>query len=203
MIKQHRLILLLVLAAVFLSGCLQKQTENAAADSGAVSPGRKLIIDTDGGADDASAIILAAKCKDVEILGVTVLAGNVDLEQGADNALMTLEMAGLDAPVYKGASENSKGQTIKAKSVFGSDGMGEADLIHPKRRAEDGDAVTFILETVRQYPDEVEIVALGPATNIAKAIEQDPGTMKICRRSKQPDSKQQNYIQCRDFKSEI
>ena len=139
---------------------------------------RKVIIDTDTGADDASALILAAGCRDIDILGVTVLVGNVDLEQGARNALMALEMAGSDAPVYKGASSNLSGKKIEAFSVFGEDGMGAAGLIHPKGKAMDKDAVEFLLETVRRYPDEVEIIALGPATNIAIAIKRDPDTMK-------------------------
>lgn len=139
---------------------------------------RKIIIDTDTGADDASAIILAAMNDSIDILGVTVLVGNVDMEQGTKNALMALEMGGSDAPVYKGASENMREEVIEAFSVFGADGMGEADLIHPTRKAEDKDAIDFILETVKKYPGEVEIVALGPATNVAKAIEKDPETMK-------------------------
>ena len=53
--------------------------------------------------------------------------------------------------------------------MFGSDGMGEADLIHPTGKAEDTDAVSFILDTVKKYPNEVELVVLGPATNIANA----------------------------------
>ena len=62
-------------------------------------PAKKLIIDTDTGADDASALVLAAKSKNVEILGVTTLVGNVDLEQSTQNALMALEMAWCSAPV--------------------------------------------------------------------------------------------------------
>lgn len=138
---------------------------------------RKVIIDTDTGADDASALILAAKSPNIEILGVTVLAGNVSLEQGAENALMALELAGSDAPVYCGLDENYSGEKISVFSVFGADGMGEEDLIHPTKKVQEQGAVDFILETVDRYPDEVEIVALGPATNIARAIEQDPETM--------------------------
>ena len=141
-------------------------------------PVRKVIIDTDTGADDASALILAAKSPEIEILGVTVLVGNVDLEQGTMNALAALEMAGCDAPVYMGASERYGGEAIEAFSVFGADGMGEMDLIHPQGVAEEMDAIDFILETVKNNPGEVEIIALGPATNIAKAIDKDPETMK-------------------------
>ena len=143
---------------------------------------RKIIIDTDTGADDASAIILAAKLPEVEILGVTVLVGNVDIEQSTMNALASLEIAGCDAPVYKGSAETYDGTVKTAFSVFGSDGMGDAGLINPKKKAEEGDAVDFIIDTVEKNPDEVEILSLGPATNIAKAIEKAPDSMKKVKR---------------------
>lgn len=159
-----------------------RQTEAQPTDKYTLSARRKVIIDTDTGADDASALILAAKSGNLDILGVTTLVGNVDADQAVKNALAALELADCDAPVYKGSSENFNGEKISAFSVFGSDGMGDADLIHPKGKAQDKNAVDFILETVRQDPDEVEIIALGPATNIAKAIERDPETMKKVKR---------------------
>ncbi|MCR4746383.1 MAG: nucleoside hydrolase [Lachnospiraceae bacterium] len=153
------------------------QTAKSAEVSNSSSAPRKIIIDTDTGADDAAAIILAAKNKNIEILGLTVLAGNVDVDSAAQNALMSLEIAGTSAPVYRGATSNYNNEEINAFSVFGSDGMGDADLIHPSGKCEEGDAVDFILETVEKYPNEVEIVALGPATNLARAIEKDAETM--------------------------
>ncbi|MBR1831201.1 MAG: nucleoside hydrolase [Ruminiclostridium sp.] len=139
---------------------------------------RKVIIDTDTGADDASALILAVKSGKLDILGVTTLVGNVDLEQSTRNALAALETAGSDAPVYNGSSERYKGKKIEAFSVFGSDGMGDAGIVNTTGKAEETDAIDFILETVKKYPNEVEIIALGPATNIAKAIEREPETMQ-------------------------
>ena len=143
---------------------------------------RNIIIDTDTGADDASAMILAALDPDVNIIGVTVLVGNVDLEQSTKNAIMSLEMVGCDAPVYKGAAATYDGVDRTAFSVFGEDGMGDADLIHPEREANEGDAVDFIINTVKAHPGEIEIVALGPATNVAKAISKDSETMKNVKR---------------------
>lgn len=140
-------------------------------------PTRLLIIDTDTGADDASALILAARNPAVKILGVTVLAGNVDLDQATRNALSALELAGSDAPVYRGASERYDGDRIEPVSVFGEDGMGGAGLVHARGEAESIDAVDFVVETVREHPGEVEIVLLGPATNVAKAIDRDPDAM--------------------------
>lgn len=143
---------------------------------------RKVIIDTDTGADDATALVLAAKSPEIDILGVTVLVGNVNLEQATRNALAALELAGCDAPVYKGASQRYGGEAIEAFSVFGSDGMGDSDLIHPDGQAQTQDAIDFILEAIRQNPDEVEIIALGPATNLALAMDREPETMKHVKR---------------------
>lgn len=139
---------------------------------------RKLIIDTDTGADDASALILAAKDPDIEIVGVTVLVGNVDLEQSTKNALMALEIAGCDAPVYKGSADTYDGTVKTAFSVFGEDGMGDAGIVNPRGQADGRDAIDFIIETVKNNPGEIEIVSLGPATNLAKAIKKDPEAMK-------------------------
>ena len=139
---------------------------------------RQIIIDTDMGGDDAAALILAAKSPNVKIAGVTVLAGNVNLEQAAQNALATLEIAGVNIPVYKGADRSLVNREVKLFSVYGSDGMGDADLIHPKSKVQSKSAVDFILETVKKNPDQIEIVMLGPATNIALAIQKDPVTMK-------------------------
>ena len=186
--KAIALILCLIISAA-LYGCSDTKEQSptqqpASADLTGfkLSAEHKVIIDTDAGADDASALILAAKSKNIDILGVTVLAGNVDLEQGTKNVLAALELAGCDAPVYKGSAENYSGEKIDAFSVFGTDGMGDMDLIHPTGKAEDGDAIDFILETVKADPGEVEIIVIGPATNIAKAIERDPETMKKVKR---------------------
>lgn len=139
---------------------------------------RHLIIDTDMGGDDATALLLAAKNPNVTIEGVTVLAGNVSLEQAAQNALMTLEVAGANIPVYKGADSSLMARKFELFSVYGKDGMGDVNLIHPKTKAQKKSAVDFILETVKKYPNEIEIVMLGPATNIALAIEKDAETMR-------------------------
>lgn len=142
----------------------------------------KVIIDTDTGSDDAAALVLAASSEQIDILGVTVLYGNVSLEKAADNALMTLEVCNVEAPVYIGAEKPLKKERKEMISVHGEDGMGDQDLIHPKRSAEDGDAVDFILDTIKSDPGEVEIITLGPLTNIALAVKKDPDTMKRCKR---------------------
>ena len=143
---------------------------------------RRIIIDSDTGGDDAAALILAAKSPTVDILGVTVAAGNVPLPQAAQNALAALELAGCDAPVYLGADRPLNGEEKECFSVYGKDGMGDADLIHPVGKPQEKPAVDFILDTVRENPGEIEIMALGPVTNIALAIQKDPETMKQVKR---------------------
>ena len=155
-----------------------KSENNGVQNSKDAKQMRKVIIDTDTGGDDAAALIIAAKDEYTDILGVTVAAGNVNLDQAADNALMTLEMAGCNAPVYKGASSTYTSNPRKISSVFGNDGMGDHDMIHPTRKVEKESAVDFIIKTVKENPDEVEIIALGPVTNIALAFDKDPDTMK-------------------------
>lgn len=139
---------------------------------------RKIIIDSDTAGDDCMAIMMAAKSPSVKILGVTVAAGNVELEQGMNNALMTLEVAGVDVPVFPGAETALDGIEHPCFSVYGKDGMGDLDLIHPLRKPETKPAVDFIIETINQNPHEIELVCLGPVTNIAKVYKKSPGTLK-------------------------
>lgn len=139
---------------------------------------RKFIIDTDTASDDAAALIMAALDNNIEILGVTSVAGNVSVEQAAKNAIATLEVCNCDAPVYVGASRPLFRERHDTISVHGKDGMGDCGIINPSRTPEKGRAVEFILDTVNKYPNEVELVVLGPATNIALAILTDREVMK-------------------------
>ncbi len=142
---------------------------------------RKIIIDTDTGTDDAAALLMAAcahKSKEIEILAVTTVAGNIPLEKGTANALMTLEVADCPIAVYPGAATPLFKSLVTADGVHGKDGLGDRDLVHPIGKPETTHAVTKILELVKKYPKEVEIVALGPATNLALAILQDRDTMQ-------------------------
>lgn len=171
------LICLTVLLVVSRVGCSSAENDGKSIGT------RKLIIDVDLAADDATALLLAAADESVEILGVTVAAGNVSLDQATRNTLMTLEIAGKqEIPVFRGAKTPINGVERPTFSIFGEDGMGDMDLIHPSGKASDGSAVDFILNTLREYPGEVEIVCLAPATNLAECIRRDPETMKLVKR---------------------
>lgn len=145
-----------------------------AAEKPVVRERRKVIIDSDTGGDDATAILMALSEESVDVLGITVLAGNVNIDQAAANALMTVEIAGKETPVYKGAETNLAGTEHETFSIFGEDGMGDQNLIHPSREPETKNAVDFIIETVETNPGEVELIAIGPMTNIAMALEKQP-----------------------------
>jgi len=140
---------------------------------------RKFIIDTDIGSDDAVALILALKQPNVEVLAVTTVAGNCGLEHVVPNALMTIDVVNRQKPpVYRGAYAPILRKKADAVNVHGRDGMGDCDLIHPVSAAVEKSAVMAILDLVRANPGEVEIIALGPVTNIALAIMMDRETMK-------------------------
>jgi len=142
---------------------------------------RKFIIDTDTAADDAVALLLATAEPDIDILGVTTVCGNVPLELATKNALQVLETAGRNVPVYVGAKAPLKRELYTAEYVHGKDGMGDKNLINPKTSPQKENAVDFILDTV-ENEKELEIIALGPVTNLAKAISKKPDIMKKVKR---------------------
>ncbi len=138
---------------------------------------RKFIIDTDTAADDAVALLLAAAEPDIDILGITTVCGNVPLELATKNALQVLETAGRNIPIYMGAKAPLKRELYTAEYVHGKDGMGDKNLVNPSSAPQKENALNFILDTVKSNKD-IEIIALGPVTNIAKAILKEPDIMK-------------------------
>ena len=132
---------------------------------------RTLVVDTDTGSDDAVAVAMALRHPDVRVAAITVVAGNVPLDQAVQNALYTREVAGGDAPVYRGR-EGTAGHT--AQDVHGVDGMGDIGLPLSGRTPDEGDAVEKLVDLVRKAPGEVELVTLGPLTNVAEAFDRAP-----------------------------
>ncbi len=140
---------------------------------------RKIIIDTDVGSDDAVAILMALREPSVEVIAVTTVCGNVNMEQATINAFRSIDAAGTYVPpVYKGAYRPLMRDAVTAENVHGQDGMGDMGLPVPDMKAEEEHAVEAIIRLVKENPGEIEIVALGPATNLALAIMKDPNVMK-------------------------
>ena len=140
---------------------------------------RKIIIDTDCGSDDAVALMMALKATEIKVVAITTVCGNVPLHHATENALMCIEIADAQKPpVYAGASKPLFRDLVTAVNVHGNDGMGDADLIHPTIKAEKEHAVDALLHYAEMYPDELEIITIGPCTNIALAILKAPELMK-------------------------
>jgi len=134
---------------------------------------RTFLIDTDTASDDAVALIMALRCDEVRVAAITVVAGNVPLAQATSNALYTAELCASNVPVYSGAEEPLKRKLVTADWFHGVDGLGDHGYAPARRRAEPRHAVDAIVETVFANPG-IEIVTLGPLTNLALALSREP-----------------------------
>jgi len=138
---------------------------------------RKIIIDTDPGQDDAVAILLAlASPAEIDVLGITAVAGNVPLALTQKNALMICELAGkVHVPVYAGCAAPLGRDLVTAEHVHGKTGLDGPILPDPVMPLTEGHAVDFIIDTLRrEKPGTVTLCPLGPLTNIATALQNAP-----------------------------
>ena len=138
---------------------------------------RKIIIDTDPGQDDAVAILLALASPDeIEVLGVTAVAGNVPLALTSKNARIVCELAGRpDVKVFAGCDRPMGRPLVTAEYVHGKTGLNGPVLPDPEMPLQDQHAVDFIVETLRREdPGAVTLCPLGPLTNIAMALIKAP-----------------------------
>jgi purine nucleosidase len=144
----------------------------------------RLLIDTDTASDDAIALVLAARTPGVEIVGVTIVGGNVDFAQQAENALVSLEVAGTGGrvPVCLGCRRPLVADARPVPHVHGADGMGDAHFPVARQRPEPEHAVDAIRRLVRAHPGELTVCAIGPLTNLAAAFTRDPELPRLIRR---------------------
>ena len=134
---------------------------------------KRMIIDCDPGHDDAIALVLAHR--HARVAGITTVSGNVPLEATTANALLLTALLGVDTPVHAGAARPLVGEPQHAPHVHGESGLGDVTRMAHDKVAAGDDGVGFLLEAVA--PD-VWVVALGPLTNVALAIERDPDWVK-------------------------
>ncbi len=142
-----------------------------------MSTPRKIIIDTDPGQDDAVAILLAlASPEEIEVLGITAVAGNVPLPLTQKNARIVCELAGRpDVAVFAGCETPMDRPLVTAEHVHGKTGLDGPTLPDPQMPLREEHAVDFIIRTLRDHPPgTVTLCPLGPLTNIATALRHAP-----------------------------
>jgi purine nucleosidase len=134
-----------------------------------------IILDCDPGVDDALAIAFAAGSPEIDLIGLTTVAGNVELAKTTANALAVASFVGAkDAPVTAGAGTPLLRPAYTAGDVHGDSGLGGAVLPPPARTAEDGHAIDYIIDTIGAARGEITLVATGPLTNIGLAVSREP-----------------------------
>lgn len=143
-----------------------------------VSETQHVLIDADVGIDDAIAIIYLAARPDVEIVGVGSVHGNCPGENATQNALYTFEVCGLLDGIVAAGATNPLDQPVRyAAHVHGHDGLGDQGFRPSVMRPSGETAAEQILRVSRERPDEVHLLALGPLTNLALAIQADPAVL--------------------------
>ncbi len=135
---------------------------------------KKLILDCDPGHDDAVAIMLAAKSEKLDLLGITVVAGNQTLEKTQVNARNVCQCLGLDVPVYAGCGQPMVREKMVAADIHGETGL-DGPVFEPLTKPlEDKHAVQFMIDTLMGSDGDITMVTTGPMTNLAMAMRMEP-----------------------------
>lgn len=135
-----------------------------------MNPRPRILLDCDPGIDDAFAIFCAARF--TELAAITTVSGNVRIENTTRNAMHVLELAGLDVPVHRGSAAPLAVPPAFAGEIHGSSGLGSLVTPEPAMQESQIDAVQAILDFCAG--GDALIVATGPLTNIARAVQRDP-----------------------------
>ncbi|MFN2305196.1 MAG: nucleoside hydrolase [Anaerolineales bacterium] len=136
---------------------------------------RRIIIDCDPGIDDAQAIMMAYQYPEVKIEAITTVASNVGVDLTTANTLKVLDALNAEEiPVYAGAKSGLVQTSPNVSIVHGKDGLGDADIPTSNRHVAEGPAALALIQLANAYPEEVELIAIGPLTNLALAIRLDP-----------------------------
>lgn len=135
---------------------------------------QKVIIDTDPGIDDSLALLVALKSPELDVIAITVVEGNVPTKIGVQNTLKVLEEVGrTDVPVFEGAHEPLQHEYISAQDTHGLDGLGQSNIAVPMIEASTISAHSAYNQLLTNHND-VWVLALGPLTNIALAMQENP-----------------------------
>ncbi len=140
----------------------------------------KILLDTDTAGDDTIAIMMALKAKNASLEGITINCGNIGFDQEVENALYTVEAAGMSGkvPVYPGARHPLLQEWETVEHIHGRDGMGNSRFPRAKQRPEAKHAVDAIIDSINGSPGEITLVEIAPMTNLALAMRKDPSIAK-------------------------
>ncbi|MFR9728957.1 nucleoside hydrolase [Saccharopolyspora sp. MS10] len=142
---------------------------------------KKIVIDCDPGIDDALAIALAHGNPDLDVVGLTTVAGNVGLAHTTNNARCLSAFYGMDAPVAAGADRPLVREPVVAEQVHGGNGLGGVRLPAATSTASAGYAADFLVDALAAAPGQIGLVAVGPLTNIALAVRKEPRIVEWAR----------------------
>ena len=142
----------------------------------------KMILDCDTGHDDAIALMLASMHPKIELLGVTVVAGNQTLDKTLPNTLNVCQHLHLDVPVYGGMDRPMVRDRIVADDVHGKSGLDGPVFERRYRRAERKHAVSYLIETLMASDGDITLVPVGPLSNIGMALRLEPRIAKKIKR---------------------
>jgi purine nucleosidase len=136
---------------------------------------KRIILDTDPGIDDSLAILLALASPEITLEGISTIHGNASTEQVTANALSVLELAKAEhIPVYRGCDLPLVRPSLLAAETHGADGIGYAKLPETQTKPRAGKGSDFLIEKIMSAPGEISLVCIGPLTNVALAIRQEP-----------------------------
>jgi inosine-uridine nucleoside N-ribohydrolase len=136
---------------------------------------RKVIIDCDTGIDDALALLLALRSPELNVLGITCVNGNVTLDKVVINTLKVVDHSGKATPVFSGVSDPLLPEKSEnAPHIHGTDGLGDLSFPEPKHQAEKENAIAFIIRTLMNCEAKLDVISLGPLTNLALALREEP-----------------------------
>lgn len=138
---------------------------------------KKIVFDTDPGIDDAMALLYLNACEDLELLAITTILGNADIEQCTRNALILRDMFNINVPVHKGSGVHLDGSVPDSYPDFvhGSDGLGDVGLPSYEGQTETETATQALIDLSEKHQEELIILAVGRLTNVALAMTADPG----------------------------
>ncbi|MFT4413749.1 nucleoside hydrolase [Fredinandcohnia humi] len=139
---------------------------------------KKVIIDSDFGIDDAVALFLAIDSEDLDVLGITTIYGNVDVEQATMNGHFLLEFLNAsNIPIYRGAGTPLVRERYVSDETHGKYGLGNIVIDKKYEDWHTKTAPSYMIEMAQKYPDEITLITLGPLTNVANALTKNPDAM--------------------------